>query len=195
MAATARRHRDRLPVVTNRRSVASACSQPRPRGNQGPQCHTGRFVATEPRRHPGSRRVPTASTVTVPQYGWCPSDRATGPSPAGRRGSARPTRRSQETQGRPTCSCKDEAAERAASPALARPRLDDQPFIRALSLLYKAQRDCAAVRFRGALDRERAAAGPVAEAQPFAELIPVRAHAQPGRLTGTPTRCSRSWRH
>ncbi len=54
-------------VVTNRRSTALLpVADLQPRENRGRWCHAGPPRATSPDRHPGSRRVPTASTVTVP---------------------------------------------------------------------------------------------------------------------------------
>jgi hypothetical protein len=54
-------------MVTNSRSeallpVASHC----PRGNRGRRCHSGHLAATDLGRHPGSRRVPTTSTLSMP---------------------------------------------------------------------------------------------------------------------------------
>jgi hypothetical protein len=54
-------------VVTNRRSAAHLpVADLQPRENRGRWCHLGPRRATATDRHPGSRRVPTASTVTVP---------------------------------------------------------------------------------------------------------------------------------
>ena len=54
-------------AVTNWRSAARpAVAGLQPRENRGRRCHAGPSRATAPGRHPGSRRVPTKSTVSVP---------------------------------------------------------------------------------------------------------------------------------
>src|SRR5664279_5112149 len=54
-------------AVTDWRSTAHpSVAGPQPRKNRGRRCHEGRRTATEPRRHPGSRRVPTTATSSMP---------------------------------------------------------------------------------------------------------------------------------
>jgi hypothetical protein len=54
-------------AVTNRRSAARLpVAGLQPRESRGRRCHTGPSQATEPGRLPGSRRVPTPSTLTMP---------------------------------------------------------------------------------------------------------------------------------
>ena len=54
-------------VVTNRRSAALLpLADPQPRESRGRWCHAGPRRATSQDRHPGSRRVPTTSTETMP---------------------------------------------------------------------------------------------------------------------------------
>ena len=55
----------RPPPRPPRRPHNPSPPHPHPR-NRGQQCHAGPSRATEPGRRPGSRRVPTASTVSVP---------------------------------------------------------------------------------------------------------------------------------